>query len=89
MQFTGAVVKTEGKNIAVAVVADSFLTLEQNEKMAEMRRYATAFPGLPLVLMTLDEQGESEFFGRPDLIILLAEVPLNYIFFKSYETKDE
>ncbi len=89
MQFTGAVVKTEGKNIAVAVVADSFLTLEQNEKMAEMRRYATAFPGLPLVLMTLDEQGESEFFGRPDLINLLAEVPLNYIIFKSYETKDE
>ena len=88
MQFTGAVVKTEGKSIAVAVVADSFLTLEQNEKMAEMRRYATAFPGLPLVLMTLDEQGESEFFGRPDLINLLSEVPLNYIIFKSFETKE-
>lgn len=88
MQFTGAVVKTEGKSIAVAVVADSFLTLEQNEKMVEMRRYATAFPGLPLVLMTLDEQGESEFFGRPDLINLLSEVPLNYIIFKSFETKE-
>ena len=41
MKFTGAIVKTEGKNIAVAVVADSFLTLPQAEKMAEMRRYAT------------------------------------------------
>ena len=67
MKFTGAIVKTEGKNIAVAVVADSFLTLPQAEKMAEMRRYASAFP---------------------DLINLLSDVPLNYIIFKTFETKE-
>ena len=88
MQFTGAIVKTEGKNIALAVVADSFLTLPQAEKMAEMRRYATAFPGLPVVFMTMDADGQSEFFGRPDLINLLSDVPLNYIIFKTFETKD-
>lgn len=88
MKFTGAIVKTEGKNIAVAVVADSFLTLPQAEKMAEMRRYASAFPGLPLVFMTMAEDGESEFFGRPDLIALLSDVPLNYIIFKTFETKE-
>ena len=88
MQFTGAIVKTEGKNIALAVVADSFLTLPQAEKMAEMRRYATAFPGLPVVFMTMDTDGQSEFFGRPDLINLLSDVPLNYIIFKTFETRD-
>ena len=88
MKFTGAIVKTEGKNIAVAVVADSFLTLPQAEKMAEMRRYASAFPDLPLVFMTMSEDGGSEFFGRPDLINLLSYVPLNYIIFKTFETKE-
>lgn len=88
MQFTGALVKTEGKTIALAVVDAAYLHLPQGEKMAQMRQYATAFPGLPLVLMTMDEAGESEFFGRPDLISLLAEVPLNYITFKAFETKE-
>ena len=89
MQFTGAIVKTEGRQIAIAVVSDAFLSLPQAEKMAEMRRYATAFPGLPLVFMTMDEQGGSEFFGRPDLINLLSEVPLNCMIFKTFETPND
>lgn len=88
MQFTGALVKTEGKTIAVAVVDAAYLKLSQPEKMAEMRRYATAFPGMPLVLMTMEDGNDPEFFGRPDLINLLSEVPLTYITFKAFETKE-
>ena len=89
MKFNGALVQLEDMVIAVAVDSAEFLSLPQAEKMAKMRAYQSAFPKTPFVMLLDMGGGESEYFGRPDLIARLKEVPLNYITFKTYETKED
>lgn len=88
MQFTGALVKADEKTVAIAVVSNTFLELSPEEKAKQMKEYASAWPGVPFVLMLQDETGYSEFYGRPDLIALVAEVPLTYITWKTFFTKE-
>lgn len=89
MKFNGALVQLEDMVIAVAVDSVDFLSLPQPEKMAKMRAYQSAFPKTPFVMLLDMGAGESEFFGRPDLVAKMREVPLNYITFKVYETKED
>ncbi|PWM50652.1 MAG: hypothetical protein DBX41_05200 [Clostridiales bacterium] len=89
MKFNGALVQLEDMVIAVAVDSADFLSLPQEEKMAKMRAYQSAFPKTPFVMLLDMGAGESEFFGRPDLVAKMREVPLNYITFKVYETKED
>ena len=89
MKFNGALVQLEDMVIAVAVDSADFLSLSQPEKMAKMRAYQSAFPKTPFVMLLDMGSGESEFFGRPDLVAKMREVPLNYITFKVYETKED
>ena len=89
MKFNGALVQLEDMVIAVAVDSADFLSLPQPEKMAKMRAYQSAFPKTPFVMLLDMGAGESEFFGRPDLVGKMREVPLNYITFKVYETKED
>lgn len=88
MKFNGALVQLEDMVIAVAVDSADFLSLPQPEKMAKMRAYQSAFPKTPFVMLLDMGAGESEFFGRPDLVAKMRDVPLNYITFKVYETKE-
>ena len=88
MKFNGALVQLEDMVIAVAVDSADFLSLPQPEKMAKMRAYQSGFPKTPFVMLLDMGAGESEFFGRPDLVAKMREVPLNYITFKVYETKE-
>ena len=87
MRFNGALVQLEDMVIAVAVDSADFLSLPQPEKMAKMRAYQSAFPKTPFVMLLDMGAGESEFFGRPDLVAKMREVPLNYITFKVYLQK--
>ena len=89
MKFNGALVQLEDMVIAVAVDSADFLSLPQPEKMEKMRAYQSAFPKMPFVMLLDMGAGESEFFGRPDLVAKMREVPLNYITFKVYETKED
>ena len=89
MKFNGALVQLEDMVIAVAVDSADFLSLPQEEKMAKMRAYQSAFPKTLFVMLLDMGAGESEFFGRPDLVAKMREVPLNYITFKVYETKED
>ena len=89
MKFNGALVQLEDMVIAVAVDSADFLSLPQPEKMAKMRAYQSAFPKMPFVMLLDMGAGESEFFGRPDLVAKMRDVPLNYITFKVYETKED
>lgn len=89
MKFNGALVQLEDMVIAVAVDSADFLSLPQEEKMAKMRAYQSAFPKTPFVMLLDMGAGESEFFGRPDLVAKMRDVPLNYITFKVYETKED
>ena len=89
MKFNGALVQLEDMVIAVAVDSADFLSLPQEEKMAKMRAYQSAFPKTPFVMLLDMGAGDSEFFGRPDLVAKMRDVPLNYITFKVYETKED
>lgn len=89
MKFNGALVQLEDMVLAVAVDSADFLSLPQPKKMAKMRAYQSAFPKTPFVMLLDMGAGESEFFGRPDLVAKMREVPLNYITFKVYETKED
>lgn len=89
MKFNGALVQLEDMVIAVAVDSADFLSLPQEEKMAKMRAYQSAFPKTPFVMLLDMGAGDSEFFGRPDLVAKMQDVPLNYITFKVYETKED
>ena len=89
MKFNGALVQLEDMVLAVAVDSADFLSLPQPEKMAKMRAYQSAFPKTPFVMLLDMGAGESEFFGRPDLVAKMRDVPLNYITFKVYETKED
>lgn len=89
MKFNGALVQLEDMVIAVAVDSADFLSLPQEEKMAKMRAYQSAFPKTPFMMLLDMGAGESEFFGRPDLVAKMRDVPLNYITFKVYETKED
>lgn len=89
LKFNGALVQLEDMVIAIAVESADFLNLPQAEKMMKMRAYQSAFPKTPFVMLLDMGNGESEFFGRPDLTARLKEVPLNYITFKTYETKED
>ena len=90
MKFNGAIVKVrDDYNIAIAVVGKDFLQYGLNERMQAMRQYASAFPGIPFVVLIDHEDGSSEYFGRPDLTAQLKEIPLNYMTFKIYETQED
>ena len=89
MKFTGALVKLDDMVVAVAVDSGDFLKLEQGERLQKMRQYQSAFPKAPFVMLLEMENGEYEYFGRPDLTARLKEVPLNYITFKTYQTKED
>ena len=84
MKFNGAIVKVGNNNIALAVVGKNFMSLPLDERMAQMRYYAATFEGLPFVVLIDNEDGTNEYFGRPDLIAQLKDVPLNYITFKVF-----
>ena len=65
MKFNGALVQLEDMVIAVAVDSADFLSLPQEEKMAKMRAYQSAFPKTPFVMLLDMGAGESEFSGVP------------------------
>lgn len=72
-QFESAVVTEQGKTIAVVSVQP---TVFQNSFNAStvIKGMLPVFKGMPVVLMTLDPQGNPAYFGRSDLILLLESV---------------
>lgn len=92
MKFNGALVKISDKEtIALAVVEGDFLELPMEERIARMKQYKAGFdPKLPLVLLLEAPSAETreQYWGRPDLIEKLKEIPLNMMTFKTYEGPD-
>ncbi len=90
MKFNGALVKTKERTIGVAVVEDTFLELDPIERGQRMSQYVKGFGGnTPVVLLISSSNNQEQYFGRPDLIPLVAEVPLNMMTFKTWEAPDE
>lgn len=89
MRFNGAIVKTAEKTVAIAVVEASFFAMPQNEKLAMMRKYAASLRNNPTIFMAEDADGNPQFYGRPDLINAVSDIPLTYMTWKEYEIKED
>ena len=71
--FESAVVTVQDKTVAVVSVQP---TVFQNSFNAStvIKGLLPVFEGKPVVLMTLDPQGEPAYFGRSDLVLLLESI---------------
>ncbi|MGC7872555.1 hypothetical protein ACPUYX_13620 [Desulfosporosinus sp. SYSU MS00001] len=72
-KFEAAVVTVQGKSIAVISVQRPIFRDSDNAIMI-IKAMLPVFPGMPVVLMTLDPQGNPAYFGRSDLILLLESI---------------
>jgi len=72
-KFESAVVTVQEKTIAVVSVQP---TVFQNSFNAStiIKGLLPVFKGMPVVLMTIDHQGNPAYFGRSDLILLLESI---------------
>ncbi len=91
MKFNGALVKTDARVIGVAVVDKNFLDKEPLERAKYMQAFIEGFGGKVPVVLLLGSKNFSEseeFWGRPDLVQHLKEIPLNMMTFKPYTAPD-
>ena len=92
MKFNGALVKTSVRTIGVAVTDKSFVDKDPMERAKYIQAYIKGFGGeVPVVLLLGDENDfneEEKFWGRPDLVEQLKEIPLNIMPFKTYTAPD-
>jgi hypothetical protein len=85
-KFDAAVVTEQGKTIAVVSVQPAIFQNSVNAAMI-IKALLPVFPGMPVVLMTLDNQGKPAYFGRSDLILLLETVNIKDAPWKEVEAE--
>lgn len=92
MKFNGALVKTSTRVIGVAVVDKSFINKDPILRAKYMQAYIQGFGGqTPVVLLLGDDAHMSateNYWGRPDLVNQLKDIPLNYMTFKTWTAPD-
>ncbi len=72
-QFEGVIIEEQGKTFAVVAVQSSVFKNSSDVTMI-IKAMLPAFKGIPIVLMTIDDEEKPAYFGRPDLVILLENV---------------
>lgn len=73
--FDSAVVTVQDRTIAVVSVKPGVFQNSFNASTI-IKGLLPVFPGKPVVLMTLDPQGNPAYFGRSDLILLLESIDI-------------
>ena len=83
MKFDAALVKEQGVEFAVVCVKRSaFNSTTQRPSM--QAQFSRAFGGVPTVLMAERSDGKPEYWGRPDLVRWLSEVPYEMLPWAKY-----
>jgi hypothetical protein len=83
MKFQGALVREQGVEFAIVVVKRSVINAGSGRASLQ-RDFAIAFGGVPVVLMAQDGRGVPSYWGRPDLVRFLANVPLAAVPWREY-----
>jgi hypothetical protein len=83
MQFDGAVIREQNVTFAVVIVKKHVVD-NRAEANDAIRAFASAFPGMPVVLMAQDSRGRATYYGRQDISRFLSNVPLRAIPWKRY-----
>jgi hypothetical protein len=72
MKITAALVREQGVNFAVVTVKQSAMQPANREQT--QREFGSLFPGVPIVLMSQDHNGQPTYWGRRDLVAWLGNV---------------
>jgi hypothetical protein len=83
MRFEGAVIREQGVSFAIVVVKKHVVN-NTGEAQRAVRSFASAFPGLPVILMAQDGRGVPTYFGRRDIANFLAGVSPSRIPWREY-----
>lgn len=73
MKFDSTMVTVDGKDIVIVAVDTHFFSLSQEEKSELVRNFFDYFHK-PIVLMAVNPQGDMQYFGRPDLTAMVANL---------------
>ena len=83
MSFEAALVREQGATFAVCVVKPHVVNSDSSRREA-IASFSPKFPGVPIVLMAQDGRGRPTYWGRPDIVRFLANVPFQRLPWKRW-----
>jgi len=83
MTFEGALVEEQGVQFGVVSVKQHVVN-NRTEAQRVIRAFGPVFPGVPVVLVSVDSQGDAQWIGRRDIVDYMASVPLDAIPWAEY-----
>lgn len=83
MRLQGAVIKEQGVAFAIVIVKKQVVDSKSDADRAIIS-FRSIFPGMPIVLMAQDFRGTPTYYGRPDIVRFMANVPLAAVPWKEY-----
>ena len=81
--FQGEVLKEQGITFAIVIVKKYVIDNSFESKKA-IHFFQGIFQGIPVVIMAQDFQGVPVYYGRPDLVNFLVNVPFEAIPWMEY-----
>ena len=75
-QFESAIITEQGKNIAVVSVQPAVFKNAMDATVI-IKAMLSVFKGMPVVLVTKNDEGVPAFFGRSDLVLFLETINMN------------
>jgi hypothetical protein len=77
MKIQGAVIREQGVTFAIVIVNPSamYCDSEAEKTLINIQTGIPVFAGLPLILASQDSNGEFRYWGRQDIVDLLASIP--------------
>ena len=83
MKFQGSVIREQGITFAIVIVKKHVID-NRSEAEDAIRHFQPVFPAIPVVLMAQDSRGVPTYFGRPDIVKFMANVPIQSVPWKEY-----
>ena len=87
MKFDSTVVNVNNREIVIVAVDTDFFGLEQEQKGQLVQGFFQFFLK-PVVLMTVNPQGDMQYYGRPDLTEQIAHLKFNEFVWTTNEIAD-
>ena len=83
MKIHGSVIIEQGVTFAVVAVQPSVTryTIRSTQMRMELKYY---FPNMPIILMSMDKNGQPHYYGRKDIVEFLKSINVNQIPWKEY-----
>ena len=87
MKFDSTLVHVQDKDIVIVAVDTNFFTLSMEDKGLLVRNLWDFFKK-PVVLMAVNQQGDMQYFGRPDLTAMVSGLKFGEFKWQTNEIPD-